>query len=184
MTASHIFTLPLLILLAAPATSAGDQRITSAQFDRHHDAISRFQTTLATYVAQRYQIIEPASEETFCLPDDGEGGEAAWTPYEGAFFFPAISRIIRQRAGAALHEQYKHVDLSLTMKREALLAPAIQVNEALPRDAGKAAPPWLAAVLPELPKELAYRQVGVDLALIDAASNHVIDVLRCAFLLP
>jgi len=39
------------------------------------------------------------------------------------------------------------------------------------------------AELPPLPKELAYRQVGVDLVLIDAASNFVVDVLRCAVFL-
>ena len=182
MTASHFFTLSLLLLLAAPAPSAGGQRITTARFDRHQDAVTRFQTALETYVAQRYESLEPA-EGSFCLPDEGEGGEAAWIPYEGAFFFPAISRVIRQRAAGALREQYKHDELSAALKREALTAPLIQVNAVLPRDAGKAPPAWLATVLPPLPKELAYRQVGVDLVLIDAASNFVVDVLRCAVFL-
>jgi len=181
MTASHIFTLSLLILVAAPAASAGDQRVTSAQFDRQYDAVTRFQNALETYVAQRYQSLEPASEGSFCLPDDVEG-EEAWTLYEGAFFFPEIARIVRQQAAGALHEQYKHAGLMTAMKREAAQAPSIRVNETLPRDAGKAPPPWLAAALPPLPKELAYRQVGVDLVLIDAASNLVVDVLCAVFL--
>ena len=57
MTASHIFTLPLLILLAAPATSAGDQRITSAQFDRHHDPVAANLNLIAIII---------------CAPFDGE----------------------------------------------------------------------------------------------------------------
>jgi len=182
MTASHIFTLPLLMMLAAPAPSAGDQRITSAQFDRHQDAVTRFQTTLEAYVALRYQSIEPPSEGSFCLPDEAEEGPM-WTLREGDVFFPEISRVIRHRAAVALREQYKHAELSAAMKREALRVRPIRVNEALPRDAGDAPPAWLASVLPTLPKELAYRQVGVDLVLIDTTSNVVIDVLRCAVFL-
>ena len=183
MTASHIFTLSLLILLAAPSASAGGQRITSARFDRHQDAVTRFQTALESYVALRGQSIEPPSEGSFCLPDDVEDGEVTWTLREGDFFFPAISRVIRHQAANALREQYKHVELSAALKREALTAPLIQVNAVLPRDSGNAPPAWLATVLPPLPKELAYRQVGVDLVLIDAASNFVVDVLRCAVIL-
>ena len=183
MSASHIFTLSLLILIAVPSASAGDQRITSAQFDRHYDAATRFQTAVDAYVAQRYQSVEPASEGSFCLPDDAEGEETAWTLREGAIFFPEIARVIRTGVAAALRQQYKHVDPLAALKREALRAPAIRVNETLPQGTGEAPAPWLAAVLPPLPRELAYRQVGLDLVLIDAASDLVIDVLRCAVFL-
>jgi hypothetical protein len=58
------------------------------------------------------------------------------------------------------------------------------VNGAFSWALGNAMPPCVLHALPELPIELQYRFVGVDLILIDIHADLVVDILRDAIPAP
>jgi hypothetical protein len=187
MVASHVLRVSVLALLVVPALALGAQRTAPAASDADCVVESRFLTAVDAYVVLHHPLFEPLSEEFMCLPEDSiavlnaladVAREARPAPREGDIFSPDVADLFRRRIAATLQAyEYNHADVLAEMDVEELVAPAVRMNEALPRGIGLMMP-WLAGALPVLPEELAYRLVGRDFVLIDVQSYMVIDVIR------
>lgn len=93
---------------------------------------------------------------------------------EGALFTPAAAAAFRARVAIAIRragcEPPPPPGVSFVVPR---------VNTNASGTLGLS--PCIAAVLPQLPAELAYRTAGVALLLVDAHTGVVVDVLHAAF---
>jgi hypothetical protein len=93
---------------------------------------------------------------------------------EGALFTPTVAAAFRAR-------------IAIAIRRVACEPPEPpSVNFVVPRvntsaSGTLALSPCIAAVLPRLPVELAYRTAGVALLLVDAHTGVVVDVVHAAF---
>lgn len=93
---------------------------------------------------------------------------------EGALFTPQVAAALRAR----LHAAASRAGCGLPAPEgEDFTVPRVNAGDAGTRQL----PPCLAAVLPALPVELAYRSAGVALLLTDARLHIVVDVLHAAF---
>ena len=102
------------------------------------------------------------------------------TARPGNVFTEAVANMFRRRIDCALC-RVDVMALIAEMGEDAEPnAPPPVVNGPFPWRSGNAIWPSVLAVLPELPEELHYGFVGVDLVLIDIRANVVVDILEGA----
>lgn len=107
--------------------------------------------------------------------------EARSAAKHGDVFAPEIAEEFRRIIRSELQGPKGAAPRKTIREGEPLPQIALKVNDAYPDSLPMTTmPPTLLLRLPQLPKEVAYRIVGRDLALVDVEADLVVDVIRGA----
>ena len=181
------------ILLLPMAGAAGSAAGCCGQGWHGDDQNARAEFTLGVnqYVELHRSLAAPLGPEQMCSdPEELHRAAAALaaairearsTARLGDIFTTRAAAYFRSTIATAARGWYDVPALLDEMDEEGLpVVVELDVNGTFPWSAGNLMPGRLLRVLPELPEELEYRFVGVDLVLLDVRANLVVDVLENA----
>ena len=177
----------VLLLFAAPywgSTTWAQEQAESAASDRFRIAVSRYVSlhrTLERLVPPIRDFTDPLEAERSMVAMSEAIRKARSSVTEGNVFMGEVAIAIHQTLSTAI----ENADPACQHTLSDTLQPAggmwsETVNEAFPWALSRMLPPCVQNALPELPIELQYRVVGVDLVLVDLHANLIVDILRGA----
>ena len=155
-------------------------------------AFERFQIAVAKYASLHHKLeryLPPVTN--FTDPDEAERSMVAMAAAlrrarsiaaEGELFDGPIAMAFRDVLGIRARENYecrKALVEALSLE-PAQAGRSMSVNDTFPWAASRLLPSCLQDGLPDLPIELQYRLVGMDLMLVDLHAGLIVDVLRSA----
>jgi hypothetical protein len=155
------------------------------------DGLAQFHQSLTQYMALRDVAVRhlPAlkiSEDMGKIRDAMDARAAAIRMFRGnaapgAIFNPVVSELFRGRIRETLAQHGYATNQMISDGEDENGLPAVAtVNGRFDWDTAVATPPCVLAVLPTLPRELEYRFVLADLALVDIEANLIVDFLADA----
>jgi len=191
MAASLLFLLPVLALSTHLAEARSMEGIWHRPNSSHDAAVADFTTAVNQYAELHRRLENPLSALSIWADSEQTAQarrghraairEARAMARRGDVFTSRVSAYLLRQIQLAGGDADIAIDASFgEWDENGLPNIHLAINDPLPWGVSRAAAPAVLERLPELPKELEYRFVGLDLVLFDAEANLVVDVLEGA----